>query len=156
MQSILSSEEEHPPVVDLSKLSILIAEDNPINQRVLKRLLENLGMTTLEFVPDGIIAIEACTTKKYDLVLMDVMVTQISKSCLHYKMPRMNGIEAAANIKKNVPVTFQPKHIIALTANALQDNKDKCLAAGMTDVLTKPLQKHELLNKLSDLFGAAV
>ena len=93
------------------ELQVLVAEDNTINQRVIKRLLEKINLKHVDIVEDGVKAVEACQNKKYGLILMDIM------------MPRMNGLEASKTIKTTIPSEKQPNCIIALTANALQDNK---------------------------------
>ena len=74
VQSIL--QEKSP-----EKLTVLVAEDNMINQRVLKRLLESIGLRSIDFAEDGVKAIEACAKRKYDLVFMDIMVRHIRVSC---------------------------------------------------------------------------
>jgi len=106
-------------------LTVLLAEDNLMNQQVIMKLMQRLGYTNVDKVENGKQAVEACLNKEYDIVLMDVM------------MPEMNGIEATELIRKSV--SNQP-YIIALTADAFEETKQKCLAVGMEEVITKPLQ----------------
>lgn len=111
-------------------LRILLAEDNPINQKVAVRVLEKLGYRT-DTVADGVEAVEAVTRRPYDVVLMDV------------QMPNMDGLEATRRIRSMPAPTRQP-HIIAITANAFAEDKDQCLAAGMDDFLSKPVRSEDL------------
>ncbi len=114
--------------------NILVAEDNIANQFVIKAILEkrNHHVTIVE---NGKLAVEAAMENNYDLILMDMM------------MPEMDGITAAKKIKEMKIQT----PIIALTANAGVDDKKRCLAAGMHDVLTKPLDSSVLDKKISSL-----
>ncbi len=119
---------------------ILLAEDNPVNQLVAEQVLTDMGCE-VTCVVNGIAAIEALTNsdnKKFDLILMDC------------QMPEMDGFEATALIRemqrKN---TINKIPIIALTANAMKGDKERCLAAGMDDYISKPVQKSTLQNTLS-------
>ncbi len=112
-------------------LNILVAEDNPINQRVTRKLLERLGYEP-EVVEDGIEAIERVKANNYDLVLMDL------------QMPRLDGAEATRRILTEVPDAEQPR-VVALTANVLPAQRAECEAAGMTGFLAKPIQMNELI-----------
>ena len=102
---------------------ILVAEDNLINQDIVKGLLEMTG-ATLDFANDGLEAIELFKTKHYDLILMDV------------QMPFLDGLEATKEIRK----FNQDIPIVALTANVMQQDVDKSLAVGMNDHLNKPIE----------------
>ena len=113
-------------------MQILIAEDDLINQELIRMIIEKLGYDA-DIVDNGVKAIDAIQQKAYDLVLMDV------------QMPEMDGLEATGHIRK-MPVA-QPI-IIALTANAMQDDRDRCLKAGMDDFLSKPLDIQSLLPAL--------
>ena len=110
---------------------LLIAEDNPVNQRVALRQLERVGVSA-DAVANGIEAVEAVSRGDYALVLMDV------------QMPEMDGFAAAKELRRRgatVP-------IVALTANALSGDRERCLAAGMDDYLSKPIVEEELVRIL--------
>ncbi|NNJ12388.1 response regulator [Chloroflexales bacterium ZM16-3] len=111
------------------RLHVLLAEDNPVNQEVLFRLLENLGHTS-DIVGNGAEALAAVTRQAYDVVLMDI------------QMPKLDGEEATRRIRA-LQHTAQP-YIIALTASALHDDRERYLAAGMDDYLSKPVQIEDL------------
>ncbi|HTY95053.1 MAG TPA: response regulator [Steroidobacteraceae bacterium] len=105
---------------------VLVAEDNIVNQQVTRRFLERLGCR-VELADNGLRAVEACAHSPVDLVLMDV------------QMPVMDGLTAAREIRRaETPGRHVP--IIALTASAMTDELERCRAAGMDDLLTKPLQ----------------
>ena len=111
-------------------LRILLAEDNPVNQRVAQLMLDKLGHS-VDTVPHGAAAVEAVRKKAYDVVLMDI------------QMPQMDGLEATRSIRAQIPVEQQP-HIIAMTASALLADQQACSAAGMESYLTKPVRAQEL------------
>ncbi|RUS16711.1 hypothetical protein BC937DRAFT_90888 [Endogone sp. FLAS-F59071] len=125
--------------VDLMKttgpLSILIAEDNHINQKVAIQLLRKMGFNSVDIANDGQEAIDAITQKKYDLVFMDV------------NMPNMDGLTATKIICERVK--NRPR-IVAMTANAMRGDKDMCLEAGCDDYIAKPILIDELVNCLTD------
>jgi PAS domain S-box-containing protein len=115
-------------------LRILIAEDGLINQKILLRMLEQIGCTA-DVVPNGLKAIEAVEATKYDIVFMDV------------HMPEMDGLEATRRIVNSRLASERPK-IIALTADAMSGDKEKCIEAGMDDYITKPVRLEEVLSTL--------
>jgi len=107
-------------------LQILVAEDNPVNQQLALHLLERRGHSTI-VAENGREALTAMTNHKFDLVLMDV------------QMPEMGGLEAARVIRENEKGTGQHVPIIAMTAHAMQGDRERCLEAGMDGYLSKPL-----------------
>ena len=109
---------------------ILVADDSPVNQLVARRMLERCGYT-INLVGNGEEAVAAVLQGGHNVVFMDV------------QMPVMNGFEAASRIRASVPVDRQP-WIIALTANALEGDRETCLENGMDDYLSKPLRLAEL------------
>jgi PAS domain S-box-containing protein len=107
-------------------LRILLAEDNTVNQKLAVRLLERMGYRA-DVVANGLEVLEALQRQSYDVILMDV------------QMPEMDGLEASRVIHEDWPIEDRP-HIVALTANAMQGDREECMAAGMDDYLTKPIQ----------------
>ena len=120
-------------------LDVLVVEDNPVNQKVALRFLERLGYTA-DAVGNGVEAVSALTARPYHLVFMDL------------QMPEMDGFEATSRIRKLLPITRQPR-IVALTANALQSDRDQCLDAGMNGFLTKPIKLTELADSIRRQFS---
>ncbi|HMT79153.1 MAG TPA: response regulator [Azonexus sp.] len=117
-------------------LHILLVEDNPTNQKLALRLLEKWGHTTT-LAHHGQEAIELLNTQSFDLILMDM------------QMPVMGGIDATKHIRNREAAQHLPRTpIIAMTAAAMQDDRDACLAAGMDDYLSKPIKVKELQEKL--------
>lgn len=113
-----------------SPVKILMAEDNSINQRVGKLILQRAGYA-IDLVGDGSEALEAHRNTPYDLILMDC------------QMPTMDGFEATRRIRS---LGSRQPIIIAVTANALVGERERCLAAGMDDYLSKPFQAHQLVS----------
>jgi CheY-like chemotaxis protein len=109
---------------------ILIAEDHPVNQMVALRLLERLGYRA-DLAANGLEVLQAMRAKTYDIILMDV------------QMPELDGLETARRIGQEWPPDQRPR-IIAMTANAMQGDRDVCLAAGMQDFISKPVRIDEL------------
>ncbi len=132
--------EHHPlpadvPAVDIdrSQFRILLAEDNEINQMVMTGIMNRLGYK-MDIANNGREALKILETAPYDLVLMDC------------QMPEMDGYEATRMIRN--PKSQVPRHdipIIAMTANAMQGDREKCLESGMTDYISKPIDPDDLL-----------
>jgi two-component system sensor histidine kinase/response regulator len=121
-----------------ASLSVLLAEDNIVNQRLGTRLLEKMGHR-VTLAANGADAVLAHAASPFDLILMDV------------QMPEMNGFEATGHIREHEQRTGQHVPIIALTAHAIQGDRDRCLAAGMDDYLSKPLNPSLLAEKLESV-----
>ena len=120
-------------------LRILLAEDNPVNQKVAIRMLERLGYR-LDAVGNGLEVLEALRRQTYDIVLMDV------------QMPEMNGLDATRRVISDWG--SKRPWITALTAGAMKENRDECIAAGVDDFLTKPINVPELKEALRRCFRA--
>jgi signal transduction histidine kinase/DNA-binding response OmpR family regulator/putative methionine-R-sulfoxide reductase with GAF domain len=116
-------------------LRILLAEDNVVNQKLALRLLQQMGYRA-DLASNGIEAVESVQRQAYDVVLMDV------------QMPEMDGLEASRQITARWQAKDRPR-IIAMTANAMQGDRDMCLAAGMDDYLTKPIRVELLVEALN-------
>ncbi len=122
-------------------LRILLAEDNIINQKVAGRLLEKMGYQP-DIVANGLEVIDALQRQSYDVILMDL------------QMPEMDGLQASMEIHKLFPDKTQRPYIIALTANAMKEDRQRSLDAGMDDYISKPINVEELilaLNKCNPL-----
>jgi len=124
------------PLGERLPLSILVAEDNPINLQLIMFLLKKLGYTA-DHAGNGKEALECLMRQSYDIVLMDV------------QMPEMDGLSATREIVRRFPEADRPI-IIAMTANAMAEDRAACLEAGMNDYASKPLKPgivKELLEK---------
>ena len=127
-------------------LRILLCDDNAINQKVALRLLQQMGYQA-HLAANGIEALAALDREPYDLIFMDVM------------MPDMGGMEATGMIRERQKQIFQfpnyksPIIIVAMTANAMQGDRDKCLAAGMDDYLAKPVRLEDV-RRIVERWGA--
>ncbi len=116
-------------------LSILLAEDNAINQKLALLVLERLGYRA-DVAANGLEVLQSLRRQPYDLVLMDI------------QMPEMDGLEATRAIGREFHSEQRPR-IAAMTANAMKEDRDECLAAGMDDFITKPIQLNELIAVLN-------
>ncbi len=124
---------EHP-------LRILVAEDNPTNQKVTLLMLEKLGLTA-DVVTNGVEALEAFEREPYDVVLMDV------------QMPEMDGCEASRQLRRRLPEERRP-YVIAITAYAIKGDRERYLEAGMNDYISKPIRREELFAALESAAAA--
>jgi CheY-like chemotaxis protein len=121
-------------------LRILVADDNPLNQRLAQRLLDKRGHTVV-VVGNGREALAALEEQTFDLVLMDV------------QMPDMDGLEAATAIRQKEKSTGQHLRIIAMTTLAMKGDQERCLAAGMDRYLSKPIRAQALFDTLDAVSG---
>jgi PAS domain S-box-containing protein len=119
---------------DSSPLRILLAEDNAVNQKVALALLRRLGYRA-DVAWNGLEALAALERQRYDVVLMDV------------QMPELDGLDASRRIRERWPAGARPR-IIAMTANALLEDREACFAAGMDDYVAKPIRPEELAEAL--------
>jgi two-component system sensor histidine kinase/response regulator len=125
-----------PPTSRTTAPRILLVEDNPVNREVAVAMLENLGCT-IDTAENGRLAVEAVNAGTYDAVLMDC------------QMPTMDGLTATAEIRQSEQTSGAPRlPIIALTANAMEGDRERCLAAGMDDFLSKPFTQQQLATLL--------
>jgi len=115
-------------------LRILLAEDNPLNQKVARLLLEKLGYSA-DLAANGLEVLAALERQDYDVVLMDVM------------MPELDGLEATRRIVARWPRERRPR-IVAVTASAMREDRERCLAAGMDEYLSKPIDLQALAEAL--------
>ncbi len=124
------------------RLHILLAEDNSVNQKLASRLLEKQGHDVVT-VGNGREALEQLQKVTFDLVLMDV------------QMPVMDGLEATAAIRNRERSTGDHLPIIAMTAHAMQGDRDRCLAAGMDDYVSKPIDVKQLFTVVQNVLTAS-
>ena len=111
-------------------MQILLAEDNPVNQKVALRMLKRIGHEA-EVAGNGVEVLAALEKKRFDIILMDM------------QMPEMDGLEATRQIVAKYPEDVRP-YIIALTANAMHGDRERCLDAGMNDYVSKPIRVEDL------------
>jgi PAS domain S-box-containing protein len=116
-------------------LRILLAEDNPTNQVLTLAMLDRLGYRA-DIAGNGVEVLRTLQRQFYDVILMDV------------QMPEMDGLEATREVRRSFNSACQPR-IIALTADAMKEDRERCLAAGMDDYVSKPIQVNELISALN-------
>ncbi|HZL45712.1 MAG TPA: PAS domain S-box protein [Opitutaceae bacterium] len=121
---------------------VLLAEDNVVNQKVAVHMLAAMGLRP-DVAANGVEVIEALRRQTYDVILMDV------------QMPEMDGLEASRQIVAEQPDRAKRPWIIALTANAVQGDRELCLAAGMNDYISKPINREQLADALARMRQAA-
>ncbi|HEX5804482.1 MAG TPA: response regulator [Azospira sp.] len=119
-----------PRLGDTMPLKILVAEDNTVNQKVVQQILAHLGYRA-DVVASGVEVLDALERQNYDIVLMDV------------HMPEMDGLEATRRLKVRYAEAGAPR-VIAMTANAMPGDREKCLAAGMDDYVSKPIELDDI------------
>jgi CheY-like chemotaxis protein len=147
---VLGSEtpaEQHPPVITMhsikeirGRLNILVAEDNPVNQALAKRLLQKRGHQ-VTIVGNGRLALEALEKQSPDLILMDVL------------MPELDGFQATAAIREGERVTGKHMPIIALTASAMTGDREQCYAPGMDGYVSKLLRAENLFSVIEEVLS---
>ena len=141
MPTMMRTQAAPSPSTDLAArfpLRILLAEDNAVNQKLAVRLLERMGYDPA-VAGDGLAAIAALDADDFDVVLMDV------------QMPELDGLDATRQIRARWP--DRPLRIVAMTANAMAEDREACLAAGMDDYLSKPIRVEELASALERAAG---
>jgi CheY-like chemotaxis protein len=127
---------------DLKRGVVLVADDNTVNQRVMKGLIERQGHTT-RMASNGLDVLRALDEQLFDMIFMDV------------QMPDMDGLETTAEIRRREQSTGKHQIIIATTAHAMAGDRERCLSAGMDDYLSKPVAVAKLNEMLSRMAPAA-
>lgn len=120
--------------LESDSLKILLAEDNMVNQKVALALLKKNGYTA-DVVINGLKAVEAFREHRYDIILMDI------------NMPEMDGVEATQRIRSDFPSQEQP-YVIAVTANAMNGDRERYLACGLDDYVSKPIRPALLIEAI--------
>jgi CheY-like chemotaxis protein len=121
-----------------SHARVLVVEDNAVNQKVAQRMLERMGCR-VDVAADGRAALELLASMPYDLVLMDV------------QMPVMDGLEATRELRRREGDGGRHLPVVAMTAHAMQSDRERCLEAGMDDYVSKPIRRRDLLRVLRSL-----
>jgi CheY-like chemotaxis protein/HPt (histidine-containing phosphotransfer) domain-containing protein len=119
-------------------LRVLLAEDNPVNQKLAKRLLEKWGHSC-KVADDGLAALEALKSESFDVILMDI------------QMPELDGLQTTKRIRQEELQTGAHIPIIALTAHTAQNDREICLKAGMDNYVSKPIRQNELIKALASV-----
>lgn len=127
-----------PAMGGVSPLHILVAEDNIVNQKIILYLLTKMGYS-IDIVQNGREAVEAAAQKRYDIILMDI------------QMPEMDGLEATRIIRSQAGAY---PYIIAMTANAMEGDKETCIASGMDNYISKPIDINILKNTIEQIAAA--
>lgn len=137
----VSPERERSEAIDLdfkhADPRVLICEDNRTNLEIVTGLLEKLGVTEITSAANGVDGLQACRERKYDLIFMDI------------QMPGLDGFQVTESIRREDNLN-QDSVVVALTANAMKGDREKCLVSGMNDYLSKPILPNELRNILSN------
>lgn len=128
---------DNSKMADLHPMRILLVEDNKVNQKVATAILGRLGYS-VELAEDGVEALSYAQSTPYDLILMDV------------HLPEMDGYQATKEIR-HLSISWPQPTIVALTASALSEERERCLDAGMNAFLSKPIQLDELVNTLKEV-----
>jgi signal transduction histidine kinase/HPt (histidine-containing phosphotransfer) domain-containing protein len=126
---------QHESLEKLSGISVLVAEDNNVNQLLIRKVLEKVGCK-IDITSGGVEALERLATNQYDIVLMDI------------QMPGMDGYEATRRIRNELPKPLCEIPIIAMTAHAFGSDVTRCLAAGMNDYISKPFKASDLYTRI--------
>lgn len=135
--------QDHPVLRGERRLSILLAEDNLVNRKLARRLLEKGGHEVRTAV-NGREALDLFAEATFDVILMDV------------QMPEMDGFEATAHIREQERATGKRQPIVALTAHAMKGDREKCLEAGMDGYVAKPLTTEAILAEMASVLGKEV
>ncbi len=134
-----TTQESETIISDKEKeITVLIAEDVPLNQLVMKKLMQKFGYKS-EVAANGLEALEKLKKRKYDIILMDM------------QMPIMDGFEAIKEIRNNFPEPKKNTPIISISANIMNDANTLCIKAGADDYISKPFENSKLLNKMKSL-----
>ncbi len=136
VEAAAAAQEKRRHELQFPPLRVLVVEDNLVNQKLATKLLENAGLVPV-VVNNGREGVEASGAERYDLILMDL------------QMPVMGGLEAARQIRAREGITGGHVPIIALTANAMTGDRERCLEAGMDGYVSKPIRQEELLEAIA-------
>ena len=138
-----SAVRQTPFPVHAHALDILLVEDNPVNQKLATRVLERMGHR-ISLAIDGAEAVRMTAEHLYEIVLMDV------------QMPVMDGLDATRVIRQREMQTKRHQKILAMTANAMRGDRDRCLEAGMDGYVSKPVDRQELVAEIERVLGSAL